>query len=515
MAKPTYLDISLALQTLGDACAPVAVWRIPLAVPSRSATWLTIGRSVRGILALVWSAGGRALAASCDNGRLQVWCVHAVLSHRCLPRALPARFVFVLDCSLPTALGLRHRTREEHAHELPAPAHVDAPHWPGVVPVGSIWIPQRHKPRDAPASMRDVIKSFESNMLNCVRFGFVAGRERAVVATQSGSVYIFAVPEPPRSGAATPADVRRLRMPAASLEPRGHEGRGRQQSTAAALADHCPLVPLTGSEIPCSGSSQGRACLLPRLRSPDDAPRLGSAGAAVADVLSSELPQHACIASATVVLDAALRAHMRLFQIDPAAVATDAVALGELDAPPPSDVVGKTVAIGAFHVPVNGAQPSPDGAWIAVTFDSMHVVLLPEALDYHPLAGAALSWDARADRCVAWNASPGMHGLARSCGHVRRPTSDVANAALARPHVFPPYLAGRRPLIAVGHRRMFRTSRCATQWSCAQGAKHRAGKRWQPVRCLVPRQSLRRSLERQPPCRGRLENRRPGGRLGR
>lgn len=63
--------------------------------------------------------------------------------------------------------------------------------------------------------------------------------------------------------------------------------------------------------------------------------------------------------------------------------------------------VGHTLAIGAFHKPVNTADPSPDGKWLCVLLDSLHVVLLPEALDYHPSTGLALKWDNRIGECAS------------------------------------------------------------------------------------------------------------------
>jgi hypothetical protein len=68
---------------------------------------------------------------------------------------------------------------------------------------------------------------------------------------------------------------------------------------------------------------------------------------------------------------------------------------------PPTTAIASTVVLARFHTPVNAAEPSPDGNWVAVLTDTLTVALLPEALDYHAAAARLLVVDTRVQRCVA------------------------------------------------------------------------------------------------------------------
>jgi hypothetical protein len=95
----------------------------------------------------------------------------------------------------PKRVGLlcrrRHATPEERACARLAEAHKATFEAPGkaadAVPSGSLYLPDvRHV-----AKIRD---AYNATMLNSVRFGTIAGRERAVVAGQNRVVYFFELP---------------------------------------------------------------------------------------------------------------------------------------------------------------------------------------------------------------------------------------------------------------------------------------------------------------------------------
>jgi hypothetical protein len=57
----------------------------------------------------------------------------------------------------------------------------------------------------------------------------------------------------------------------------------------------------------------------------------------------------------------------------------------------PPEWFEETAALGRMPFPVNCADASPDGRWLAVSGDSPTVLLLSEALDYDPLASVGLA----------------------------------------------------------------------------------------------------------------------------
>ena len=101
-------------------------------------------------------------------------------------------------CALSAHSVCRHRfpDAQSQAAARAAQAHKDVfhqkPAWlrngADAIPSGSLLLPD--------AQVGDpVAKVHQQHMLNCVRFGRVAGRERAVVAGQNGVVYVFELPE--------------------------------------------------------------------------------------------------------------------------------------------------------------------------------------------------------------------------------------------------------------------------------------------------------------------------------
>lgn len=73
---------------------------------------------------------------------------------------------------------------------------------PSLQPCGSILIPEiDHNWQNR--TVHDVLTRCRL-MLNCVRFGNIAGQQRAIVAGQNGAVYVFEVPAPPSPGQAPP-----------------------------------------------------------------------------------------------------------------------------------------------------------------------------------------------------------------------------------------------------------------------------------------------------------------------
>jgi hypothetical protein len=104
----------------------------------------------------------------------------------------PARAMLALDLTLanicrhrfPSAeAGASARTADVHGHTLES-----APNAANAVPSGTLYLPNV----EPHFKIRDVLQN--SSMLNCVRFGIVAGRERAVVAGQNGVAYFFELP---------------------------------------------------------------------------------------------------------------------------------------------------------------------------------------------------------------------------------------------------------------------------------------------------------------------------------
>ena len=143
------------------------------------------------------------------------------------------------------------------------------------------------------------------------------------------------------------------------------------------------------------GAVQAQQFLLRSMRSTDAAPRLGSHGAYVNEQLA---PKGGCPNSAFVVLDDVKE--WRTSSVFNPAAAEDEVAWREaMQGRAPEEAVAHTAAIGPLALPVNCAEPSPDGNWIAVLTDRMTVMLLPEALDYRTCAAASLEIDLRAKKC--------------------------------------------------------------------------------------------------------------------
>lgn len=53
-------------------------------------------------------------------------------------------------------------------------------------------------------AVRDVLSRCRL-MLNCIRFGSIAGKQRALVAGQNGGIYVFELPPLPDAGKKPPA----------------------------------------------------------------------------------------------------------------------------------------------------------------------------------------------------------------------------------------------------------------------------------------------------------------------
>ena len=148
-------------------------------------------------------------------------------------------------------------------------------------------------------------------------------------------------------------------------------------------------------------SLQAKSHVCRALRPAGVPPRLGAATPRAQDVIHGGAEVRNLVDSAMVVLDderawQELRC-CRFAELPPG----DPECVTQRAAPPPADAVASTVAFGRFPTPVNCAEPSPDGAWIAVLTDTMHVVLLPEALDYCMAAGALVELDSTLKRCAS------------------------------------------------------------------------------------------------------------------
>lgn len=83
----------------------------------------------------------------------------------------------------PAEAGACVHTADVHGDTLES-----TPNAANAVPSGSLYLPNV----ESHFKIRDVLQN--SSMLNCVRFGIVAGRERAVVAGQNGVAYFFELP---------------------------------------------------------------------------------------------------------------------------------------------------------------------------------------------------------------------------------------------------------------------------------------------------------------------------------
>lgn len=141
---------------------------------------------------------------------------------------------------------------------------------------------------------------------------------------------------------------------------------------------------------------QAQQFLVQSLRAAGATPRLGSHGASIDQALA---PVGDAAGSAFVLLDD-VREWRTSQLFNPAALDDEEVWRDVMQARPPEQAVAQTAALGPFALPVNCAEPSPDGNWVAVLTDRMTVVLLPEALDYRACAAASLELDPRTRRCA-------------------------------------------------------------------------------------------------------------------
>ena len=147
--------------------------------------------------------------------------------------------------------------------------------------------------------------------------------------------------------------------------------------------------------------SQAQQYLCPALRGPGAPSRFvaeSQAAEALSQLCAAAAPAH----RALVLLDDDPAWHnIRVFRFHAHDLDDDDVAMHQLAGPAPDSALASTTVLGPFPLPVNGAEPSPDGNWLAVLSDTMAVTLLPEALDYNVCAGLMLKLDSRLRRCGA------------------------------------------------------------------------------------------------------------------
>ena len=169
------------------------------------------------VYSMRWNVSSEFLAATCSVGRLQFWCAlrpechHMLALQRvdqvagcnciCMHHALKSASTRVrsIGKTADSVMKLFSLTQSQcgafrwrpSSSELRGAAaakqRTDATQ-AAVLPCGSLFIPQAL----ASDSMGRLVRT--GHMLNCVRFGIVAGQERAVVAAQNGFIYLFAVP---------------------------------------------------------------------------------------------------------------------------------------------------------------------------------------------------------------------------------------------------------------------------------------------------------------------------------
>lgn len=76
---------------------------------------------------------------------------------------------------------------------------------PSMAPCGSIQILQLDHLAESQALTVRAIQDRCHLMINCIRFGIVAGKQRAIVAGQNGAIYVFELPPPPSPSQDPPA----------------------------------------------------------------------------------------------------------------------------------------------------------------------------------------------------------------------------------------------------------------------------------------------------------------------
>jgi hypothetical protein len=144
------------------------------------------------------------------------------------------------------------------------------------------------------------------------------------------------------------------------------------------------------------GYVQARSYICQSLRQSTQPPRLGDISQDVQSLLRRHCSSSDCFLSMPVILEDD-RAWQSLRIFNPGVQVIDAP---ELEWDPPSTAVASTAAVGMFGLPINCAEPSPDGKWLAVLSDMMTVFLLPEALDYALPTGLAVHLDKSIKLCA-------------------------------------------------------------------------------------------------------------------
>jgi hypothetical protein len=153
---------------------------------------------------------------------------------------------------------------------------------------------------------------------------------------------------------------------------------------------------------------QARSYICETLRKSRDPPRLGDLTPDVQSLLVNDCASSENLfLSAPVVLDD--NPSWRALFDDGLLAPEDPILAQE----PPSGAVAATAAVGRFGWPVNCAEPSPDGKWIAVLLDLMTVVLLPEALDYALSTALGIHFDDCVKMCGS--AQPGTAMVNHVC----------------------------------------------------------------------------------------------------
>lgn len=74
-----------------------------------------------------------------------------------------------------------------------------------LLPCGSIQVPQLDHLAEAQGLTVRAVQEKCRLMINCIRFGSVAGKQRAIVAGQNGAIYVFELPPPPSPSQDPPA----------------------------------------------------------------------------------------------------------------------------------------------------------------------------------------------------------------------------------------------------------------------------------------------------------------------
>eukprot|EP00892_Ulva_mutabilis_P010234 jgi/Ulvmu1/7583/UM038_0006.1 len=262
---------------------------------------------------------------------------------------------------------VRKKTEIIHKEDPPKHQNDDRSSGHSLQPCGSMMIPELdyHIPG---MPVREVLSRCRL-MLNCIRFGSVAGVQRALVAGQNGGIYVFEIPPVPTVGKKPPA----------------------------------------GADFICHS-----------LRPPNAPGRFGSHTELMSDLLMGQQSnEHDETLKMPIVLEDTLVERMPdLREMTHAA--------DVLRTPIVQECLSETRVLTRLSGAVNCAQPSPCGRWVAVLTDSMTVMLLPEALDYKLRCGMLLLWPdvgrpSRTSTCigcqyVAWS-SDGQYLAVSSDSH--------------------------------------------------------------------------------------------------